>query len=129
MAHFSKLNKDNIVETVVVVNDEFAPTEQKGIEWLRNFYNEPHAVWLQTSYNTIANTHLLGGTPFRKNYGASGFKYISRIDAFVPEQPYPSWILNEETGLWECPVARPDRNDVIWNEDTQTWDIVNYQTE
>ena len=104
MAHFSKLDENNIVETVVVVNDEFA-----------------------TSYNTIGNTHILGGTPLRKNYGAKGFKYISRIDAFVPEQPYPSWTLNEETGLWECPVERPDREDVIWNEDNQTWDIVTYE--
>ena len=127
MAHFSKLDENNIVETVVVVNDEFAPTEAEGIQWLKDFYNEPHSVWVQTSYNTIGNTHILGGTPLRKNYGAKGFKYISRIDAFVPEQPYPSWTLNEETALWECPVERPDREDVIWNEENQTWDIVTYE--
>ena len=124
MAHFSKLGSGNIVEQVVVVNNNVAPTEQDGVEFLQNLYND-RAVWKQTSYNTIGGEHRLGGTPFRKNYGAKGFKYDDIRDAFIPPKNYNSWILNEDTCLWEAPTAYPDDdNRYTWNETNQTWDLV-----
>ena len=124
MAHFSKLGSGNIVEQVVVVNNNVAPTEQDGVEFLQNLYND-RAVWKQTSYNTIGGEHRLGGTPFRKNYGAKGFKYDDIRDAFIPPKNYNSWILNEDTCLWESPVAYPtDGQRYFWNEENQSWDLV-----
>ena len=75
----------------------------------------------RTSYNTRAGDHLLGGTPFRKNYAGIGMIYDPVRDAFYGEQPYASWILNEDTCEWEPPIAQPDINSKYWNEVTQEW--------
>ena len=81
-------------------------------------------MWKQTSYNTYGGVHRYGGTPFRKNYAGIGFKYNESLDAFIPPQDFPSWILNEETCLWEAPVAKPDDGQKYdWNETTQQWDL------
>ena len=70
--------------------------------------------------------HKLGGTPFRKNFAGIGYKYDMNKDAFIPPQPFASWILNEETCLWEAPVAKPDDGqEYKWNEETTTWDVDN----
>jgi len=127
MAHFSKLGVGNIVEKVEVVNNDVATTEQAGIDFLNTLYKTTD-VWKQTSYNTNGGVHLLGGTPFRKNYGGIGCIYDEDRDAFYNPQPYSSWILNEETCQWECPVVRPSFNSdtqfISWNEENQTWDIL-----
>jgi len=124
MAHFSKIGTGNIVEQVVVVSNDIATTEQAGVEFLQKLFNN-RDVWKQTSYNTRGGEHLLDGTPFRKNYGAVGFKYDQTRDAFIPKKPFPSWVLNETTCLWEAPVALPDtENRYTWNEENQTWDLV-----
>ena len=124
MAHFSKLGTGNIVEKVEVVSNDVATTEQAGIDFLNNLYKTTD-LWKQTSYNTKGGIHKLGGTPFRKNYGAIGFKYDQTKDAFIPPKPYPSWILNETTCLWESPISKPtDGQEYIWNETNQTWDVV-----
>jgi len=69
--------------------------------------------------------HLLGGTPLRKNYAGLGYTYDSTRDAFIPVKPYPSWVLNEETCLWDCPVVYPsdasEDKRYAWNEDTTSW--------
>ena len=124
MAHFAKLKVGNIVEKVEIVSNDIATTEQAGVEFLQNLYND-RAVWKQTSYNTSGGVHKLGGTPFRKNYAAKGFTYDQKKDAFIPPQPFNSWTLNETTCLWEAPVAKPtDGQQYDWNEDNQTWDLI-----
>ena len=125
MAHFAKLKTGNIVERVEVVSNDVATTEQAGIDFLKELYNEPNGIWKQTSYNTYGGVHNLGGTPFRKNYASIGFKYDTSRDAFIPPQRFPSWILNETSCLWEAPVAYPtDGQRYNWNETNQTWDLV-----
>jgi len=132
MASFAKLNSENIVTTVVsVVNEVLKDSngieqENIGIEFLKTLYNEPNAIWKQTSYNTHGNVHSLGGIPFRKNHAGIGYTYDSQRDAFISPKPYNSWILNENTCLWDAPVARPNDNNIYsWNEETQSWTLQN----
>jgi hypothetical protein len=124
MAHFAKLGVGNIVEKVEVVSNDIAITEKAGEDFLNNLYKTKD-VWKQTSYNTKGGIHKLGGTPFRKNYSAIGFKYDQTKDAFIPPKPYPSWVLNETTCLWEAPIAKPtDGQEYRWNEADQSWDLI-----
>ena len=130
MASFAKLNSENIVTTVEsVVNEVLKDSngieqEQLGIQFLKNLYNEPNAIWKQTSYNTLGNVHSLGGTSFRKNHAGIGYTYDENRDAFIPQKPYNSWILNEETCNWEAPIAYPnDGERYSWNEETQSWTL------
>jgi len=123
MAHFVKLGTGNIIEKVEVVSNDIATTEQAGVEFLQNLYND-RSTWKQTSYNTRGGVHLTGGTPFRKNYAMIGGKYDQTRDAFIPIKPFDSWVLNETTCLWEAPVQYPtDGQNYIWNETNQTWDL------
>ena len=123
MAHFAKLGTGNIIEKVVVVSNDIAPTEQAGIDFLNNLYGTSN-VWKQTSYNTYGGEHKLGGTPFRKNFAGVGFKYDQTRDAFIPPKSYNSWILNEETCQWYAPVVKPDDEQrYSWNEETKQWDL------
>ena len=124
MAHFAKIGNDNIVERVEVVHNNIATDEQAGITFLQNLYNDT-ATWKQTSYNTFANTHKLSGTAFRKNYASVGYTYDETKDAFIAPKPYASWVLDDDTCLWEAPVAYPDDDkEYEWNEDTTSWDAV-----
>ena len=130
MASFVKLGAGNKVLTVVVVSNDIATTEQAGIDFLNNLYGT-NEIWKQTSYNTIGGKHRLGGTPFRKNFAGIGYKYDQTRDAFIPHKPFRSWILNEETCLWEAPVNQPEltqeqrdnNNYYEWNETNQNWDL------
>ena len=125
MAHFAKLGKGNKVLLVEAVHNDVATTEQAGIDFLNNTY-KTNDVWKQTSYNTIGGEHLLGGTPFRKNYAGIDFTYDQTRDAFIPPKPFQSWILNETTCQWEAPVAYPeDGQRYLWNETTKQWDLIN----
>jgi hypothetical protein len=121
MAHFCKLGIGNIVEQVVVVNNEIITDndgneqEQLGVDFLNNLYHT-RDVWKQTSYNNN----------FRKNFAGKGYFYDTERDAFIPPKPYNSWILDEDTCLWEAPIAYPDDNkNYVWNETNQTWDEIN----
>ena len=128
MAHFAKLDESNIVTTVNVVhNNELlvdgTENEQKGINFLKKLYNWDY--WKQTSYNTTGGVHKLGGTSFRKNYAGIGYTYDADRDAFIAPQPYPSWTLNDDTCLWDPPVAYPDDGQIYeWNESTTSWDVI-----
>jgi hypothetical protein len=123
MAHFAKLGIGNVVEKVEVISNDIATSEQAGVDFLNDLYGT-NDVWKQTSYNTKGGEHKLGGTPFRKNYAAIGFKYNERLDAFIPPKRFKSWILNETSCLWEAPVPFPtDGQDYDWNETNQTWDL------
>ena len=125
MAHFVEIDALQRVIRVLVVEDK--DTQDKdgnevdsiGMKYLNDAFG---GTWLKTSYNTVGNTHALGGTPFRKNYAGIGFTYDSTKDAFIAPQPYPSWTLNASTCLWEAPVTRPDDGKVYeWNEETTNW--------
>jgi hypothetical protein len=135
MASFAKINSNNIVERVEsVVNEVLKDSngveqESIGIQFLKTLYNEPNSLWKQTSYNTIAGIHVLGGTPFRKNFAGIGYTYDETKDAFIPIKPFNSWILNEDKCIWEAPVARPeDNNSYVWNEQTLSWDLITLTT-
>jgi len=131
MASFAKLNSNNIVEIVEsVVNEVLKDSngieqESIGIEFLKTLYNEPNAIWKQTSYNTVGGVHSLGGTPFRKNHAGIGYTYDSNRDAFISPKPYNSWVLNESTCNWESPIPLPSDASIdkryTWNEENQNW--------
>ena len=124
MATFAKIGSGNIVEQVVAVSNEVATTEQAGVEFLQNLYNDT-ATWKQTSYNTYGGVHSLDGTPFRKNFAGVGYTYDETKNAFIAPKPYASWVLDDDTCLWEAPVAYPDDDKLYtWNEDTTSWDAV-----
>ena len=121
MAHFVKLGTGNIVETVEVVSNDVATTEQAGVDFLNNLYNT-RDVWKQTSYNTRGGVHTLDGTPLRKNYAGIGFKYDGARDAFIPLKPHASWTLIEDTCQWTAPVSYPDDGkEYKWDEATTNW--------
>ena len=124
MATFAKIGSGNIVEQVVAVSNEVATTEQAGVEFLQNLYNDT-ATWKQTSYNTYGGVHSLDGTPFRKNFAGVGYTYDETKNAFIAPKPYASWVLDDDTCLWEAPVDLPDtENRYTWNEDTTSWDAI-----
>jgi hypothetical protein len=125
MAHFAKLRVGNIVEQVIVVSNDIATTEQAGIDFLRNLYKDQHLPIIQTSYNTYGGVHNNNGSPFRKNFAGIGYQYDQTRDAFIAPKPFNSWILNEDTCLWNAPVAYPtDGERYSWNELTLSWDLV-----
>ena len=125
MAHFAQLDSNNIVLTVLVVNNEVllkednTESELKGIEFLNSLLGTSN--WKQTSYNGN----------FRKNFAGVGYTYDSGRDAFIPPNPFDSWVLNEDTCLWEAPVEYPNTlNDegipdiYLWNEEKQEWVLI-----
>lgn len=129
MASFAKIGLNNkVIEVLSLVNDVLKDSngieqEAIGIDFLTKLTGYP--VWKQTSYNTHGGVHDNGGTPLRKNHAGIGYTYDEDRDAFIPPKPFNSWILNEDTCLWNAPVAYPqDDNRYIWNESTLTWNIV-----
>lgn len=125
MAHYAFLDENNIVTQVIVGRDEDEVVD--GISDWEIYYGQLHNQrCLRTSYNTQGGQHSSGGTPFRKNYAGIGYSYSDELDAFIPPKPFASWLLNEETCLWEAPVPYPGEGSDIytWNEETQTWDLV-----
>jgi hypothetical protein len=129
MAHFAKIvlnNKVIAVHSVVneVLNDSNGiQREDIGIDFLTQLHG--WAIWKQTSYNTKGGVHSSDGTPLRKNFAGIGYTYDEDRDAFIPPKPFNSWILNEQTCLWEAPVSYPtDGERYFWNELTLSWDLV-----
>ena len=121
MAHYSFLNMQNIVTEVIVGKDE----TDGPINWEIHYGNFREQVCKRTSYNTKGGVHSDGGTPYRKNYAGIGYTYDETRDAFIPPQPYDSWVLNETSCLWEAPTAYPDDDHMYtWNEDLGTWDLI-----
>ena len=121
MPHFAKLDENNIVTQVIVVSNDVASSENDGVTFINNLYGT-NDTWKQTSYNTYAGTHKLGGIPFRKNYAGIGFTYDSNLDAFIPPKPYPSWVLDEDSCLWKSLVDYPDDGKFYdWNENDTNW--------
>ena len=118
MAHYAFLDENNIVTEVIVGCDE------SETNWEQHYGNFRGQVCKQTSYNTKGGVHSNGGTPFRKNYAGIGFFYDAIRDAFIEPKPFESWILNEETCVWEAPVKYPDDDKMYgWDESQQAWVI------
>lgn len=116
MAHFAKLDENNVVIFVTVGRDE--DNEQELTERTGDVYK-------QTSYNTVGGVHQLGGTPFRKNYAGLGYTYDEQRDAFIPPKPFNSWILDEDTCLWSPPIPYPNNEGIYeWNEENLNWEEV-----
>jgi hypothetical protein len=116
MAHYAELNHENIVIQVIPGWDE---TVKSGMEQV--YLLETGNVWKRTSYNTSGGQHP-EGKPFRKNYAGIGYKYDAQRDAFIPPQPFPSWILNEDTCLWDAPVQMPTDGQIYsWDEASLSW--------
>jgi len=118
MAHFAKLDEsNNVIGVHVVVNDVIVvdgiESEQAGINFLTSLHG--HSLWKQTSYN---------GT-FRKNYCGVGYTYDESRDAFIPPKPYESWLLNEDTCLWEPPIPYPTDGEMYtWDENEISWVLI-----
>ena len=121
MAHFAKV-VDSIVVRVIKAEQEF----------MDSFIDDSPGAWIQTSYNTTGGVHVDpetrqpdDGIPLRYNYAGVGFTYDRQRDAFIPPKPYNTWVLNEDTCLWEPPVPRPTDTDTDYeyNDTTQTWDV------
>lgn len=114
MSHFAQINEHNEVVRVLVIEQDTINT---------GLFGDP-STFIQTSYNTRGGQHALNGTPLRKNFAGIGFKYDPVRDAFIPPKPFNSWVLNEETCIWEAPVPQPnDSSAYWWNENQKTWEI------
>jgi len=118
MAHFAELDENNVVKQVIVVHnnelldDEGQENEAKGVEFCSSLFG--HTNWVQTSYNDSV----------RKQFAGVGFTYDDVNDIFVAPQPYPSWSLDDNSD-WQPPTPMPEDDNIYsWNEDTQSWDLV-----
>ena len=111
MGHYAKVVNNKVIRVIVAEESFF-----------EKFVDTSPGEWIQTSYNTHGGQHP-EGLPLRKNYAGIGYDYDPDRDAFIPPQPFASWILNEDTCLWEPPIAYPDDdNNYTWNENEQRWD-------
>lgn len=121
MSHFAQIDDNNVVVQVIVAEQDFIDTGLVG---------DP-SKWIQTSYNSRGGVHYgADGQPdgqpaLRKNYAGVGYTYDAASDAFIPPKPFPSWVLDTETGLWNPPIPMPEPVEgkvYTWNESTQGWD-------
>jgi hypothetical protein len=148
MAHFAKISETNEVLRVDVVNNsdildaDGVENETVGQTYLEQHSNWPAHLWIQTSYNTINNTHNSGDNlkAFRGNAAAVGYTWDEDNQIFWPQKPYASWIKNLTTASWKSPIGdapaltqeQQDQNTAnthawhyVWNEENQTWDLLN----
>ena len=114
MSHFAKVENGIVTQAIVAEQD---------------FIDKIDGKWVQTSYNTYGGQHP-EGRPLRKNYAGIGFTYDSERDAFIPPKPFDSWILDEETCLWQVPVPIPEDDKAYeWDEDSLSWVEVQEESE
>jgi len=128
MSHYAKV-EDGIVTKVIVAEAEFFDT----------YVDDTPGEWVKTSYNMGGGVYYINNVPAedqsviegdearqRKNYAGIGYSYDKERDAFIPPKPFPSWVINEDTCLWDAPIEYPDDGNMYrWNEETQTWDQIN----
>ena len=116
MAHYAFLNENYIVTEVIVGKDE------SNYDWEAHYGQFRGQLCKRTSYNTYGGVHKEGGTPYRKNYAGIGYSYDPQRDAFIPPKPFNSWVLNEDSCLWDPPTPMPtDGNMYRWDEATTSW--------
>ena len=124
MSHFAKLDENNIVTFVTVGRQEDDGKEQELFERTGDVYR-------QTSYNTRGGIHYNPETgepsedqskAFRKNYAGIGYTYDELLDAFIPPQPFESWVIDLDTCLWDAPVPYPTDGEMYtWDEESVSW--------
>lgn len=131
MAHFAKLDENLVVQEVLTITQE---------ELNLGYWGDP-AMWYQTSYNTYGGIYYIPNSDprepdpdqskaYRKNYAGIGFSYDPTRDAFIPPQPYPDWVLNDFSCLWEAPIPYPDDGKVYyWDPTIHNWVLVEPQPE
>ena len=127
MSHFAEIDSEGTVLRVIVAEQAFIDSGAVG---------DP-ARWIQTSYNTRGGIHYDPNTgepsadqskALRKNYAGIGYTYDRDRDSFIPLKPFASWILDESSCLWTAPVPRPEDGQIyIWNEETGSWQVSQYQ--
>jgi hypothetical protein len=121
MAHFAELTESGVVTNVVVVNNgellvDGVESEAAGIAFLQSLFG--HNRWVQTSYNAR----------IRKHYAGIDYTYDAARDAFIPPQPFPSWVLDEATCDWAAPIPYPEDGGLyVWDEQAVAWETVNSQ--
>ena len=148
MAHFAKISEENIVLQVLtldnkdMLNGDNVETESVGQAHLQQHNNWPARLWIQTSYNTKANTHSSGNNAkaFRGNYAGIGFSWDAENNIFWCEKPYDSWVKNTSDAQWHSPIGdasaftteQTSQNSAgthawryVWNEDNTRWDLTN----
>jgi hypothetical protein len=146
MAHFAKLGANGkIIQVLTMDNDKMKNAdgiedEAVGQQWLETHNNWPAQMWIQTSYNTVSNTHSSGDNSkaFRGNYAGIGYTWDEDNQIFWPKSPYPSWVKHIETATWKSPIgdapaltaeqesqntADTHRWVYSWNESGQSWDL------
>ena len=118
MAHYAFLDGENVVTEVIVGKDE----GEGGIDWEAHYGEFRGQTCKRTSYNTSGGVHSTGETPYRKNYAGIGYSYDAARDAFIPPKPFASWLLDEDSCLWQAPVAHPgDGAMYSWDEEAGEW--------
>ena len=150
MAHFAKLGANGkVIQVLTMDNDKMlnadgVEDEAVGQQWLERHNNWPAQMWIQTSYNTVSNTHNSGDNSkaFRGNYAGIGYEWDEDNQIFWPKKPYASWVKNTTIANWESPIgAAPEltaeqtsQNEAgthiwryDWNESGQSWDLTNYK--
>lgn len=117
MAHYAFLDNNNVVVEVITGVDECPEHDWEQI------YGEMRGLRCKrTSYNTIGNQHLNGGIPFRGNFAGIGYVYIDEIDMFIPQSPFPSWLIDLDNKSWKPPINYPDDGKYYtWDESTISW--------
>lgn len=110
MSHFAQV-QDGVVVQVIVADQEVIDSGLFGTGWV------------QTSYNTRGGFHP-EGRPLRKNYAGIGYTYDAQRDAFIPPQPFASWVLNEDTCLWDAPVLMPTDGRYYWDDAITNWVVI-----
>jgi hypothetical protein len=146
MAHFAKLGMNGKVISVLTLNNgdmlnaDGVEDESVGQQYLERHNNWPAQMWIQTSYNTINNTHSSGDNSkaFRGNYAGIGYTWDEDNNIFWPKTPYASWVKDTATASWKSPIgdapaltaeqesqntADTHRWHYAWNEDNQSWDL------
>lgn len=129
MAHYAILDNNNIVTQVIVGRDENDLAE--GVTDWETYYGEKTGATVKrTSYNTHANQHATGGTPYRGNFAGIGHIYDTDNDVFYQAQPFASWTLDTSSWTWQAPVIQPDDGyPWVWNESEQEWGEYQYDAE
>jgi hypothetical protein len=124
MAHYAFLDENNIVTEVIVGKNE----GEEDIDWEQWYGEFRGQVCKRTSYNTQGGVHISGGEPYRKNYAGVGYSYDPERDAFIPPKPFDSWLLNEDSCLWEAPTPYPtDGLMYRWVEDDLNWQAITFE--
>ena len=146
MAHFAKLGANGKVISVLTLNNgdmlnaDGVEDESVGQQYLEIHNNWPAQMWIQTSYNTLQNTHLSGDNSkaFRGNYAGIGYEWDEDNQIFWPKKPYASWVKNTTDARWQSPIGdapaltaeQTSQNEAgthkwgyDWNESGQSWDL------